>query len=53
MDERAEILKTRIEFCRKLLSEGVPAPDADGLTLSIMELQLELEVHCRRFPCEN
>ena len=50
MDQRAEVLKNRIEFCRRLLSEGVPAPDADRLTRAIMELQVELEAHRRRFP---
>lgn len=48
MDPHAEMLKNRIEFCRKLLRQGVPAQDADRLTRTIMELELELEVHCRR-----
>ena len=48
MDQRAEILKNRIEFCRKLLSEGVSSTDADRLTRTIMELELELEVHGQR-----
>jgi hypothetical protein len=47
MDQRAEILKNRIDFCRKLLSEGVSAPDADRLTRAIMELEFELEAQCR------
>ena len=52
MDQHAEILKNRIEFCRKLLSQGVSAPDADRLTRAIMELQLELEAHRQRFPSD-
>lgn len=53
MDQHAEILKNRIEFCRKLLRQGVSAVDADRLTRTIMELELELEVHWQRFHSEH
>ena len=43
MDARVESLKNRIEFCRKLLRQGVPALDAERLARTIMELELELE----------
>jgi len=49
MDQRAEILRNRIDFCRKLLSEGVSAPEADRLTRAIMELELELEAQVEQY----
>jgi len=48
MDPHAEMLKNRIEFCRKLLRQGVSAPDAERLARAIMELELELELEVHR-----
>ena len=50
MQERAAILKQRIDYCRWQLSQGVPALDAERLARTIMELEFELEEHQRRFP---
>jgi hypothetical protein len=53
MDQRAETLRNRIDFCRELLRQGVSAPDADRLTRTIMELEVELEAQCRHFAHEG
>ena len=50
MQEHAAVLKHRIDFCRKQLSQGVLADEGDRLARQIMELEIELEEHLRRFP---
>jgi len=39
MDEEFQTLRNRLDFCRQLLNRGVPAPEAERLLKTILEIE--------------